>query len=159
MKCCVSDPTVVDLILLYTDDDEEMAHEFRDHILRDISIKHLTFHLFSNIDCGQSELTTLNTIHDRYHSILALITPKLKLDKYQCFVQETLLTVGLKDGNGKENRMIPVWTVPDKTIITAFITLKGIDYYKFKNSAYPAIKHGYREMVKNLIMKGRSRRQ
>ncbi|KAL4228515.1 hypothetical protein ACF0H5_011563 [Mactra antiquata] len=148
--------SMIDILLLFAGEDEETAHEFRDHLLKDIDVENLTVELMSDINCGKSEISTLDGLHASHINLLALITPNLKKDNYQRFVNEVLLVAGLKEDH-KADRMIPVWTTKNKNIISEYSVFKGIDYFGFKSYTRDTMKESYKRKLKRMIIDGRNK--
>ncbi|XP_053389819.1 uncharacterized protein LOC128552781 [Mercenaria mercenaria] len=145
-----------DFILLNAEADQEEAEQCRDHLKTDIGIPDLTIDLFCEIDSGQTAMMSLETLHDRYNNILILGTKNLEGDKYSRFLNENLLTTGLQDANGKEDRVIPVWTSKDcKGKITEFRIIKGFEYYSFLSDKSSTRATCYIQCVKNTVKEGR----
>ncbi|KAL4229597.1 hypothetical protein ACF0H5_012635 [Mactra antiquata] len=147
-----------DILLLYTEDDEEIAEEFKEHLLRDINVENLTVDLIGDINCGETQMSTLGKLHDSHINILPLITPNLKESRYQQYVNEAVLVLGLTDDD-KKDRFIPVWITEDKTIIKALVAFKnsGIDFFRYKNNSQEYIQNRYRNKVKQMIIEGREK--
>lgn len=145
-----------DFVILHTDADLEAVHGFRDHLLSDLEIQDLTVDLFSNIDAGKSDCASLSTLHDTYRYILTYVTDNLESDRYCRFLQEIIITFGLREANGKEDRVVPVFTANNGCSILELSVIKGLQYFRF-HSEKRVMRKMYLDCVKRLVQTGRTR--
>ena len=145
-----------DFVILHTDDDLEAAGNFMDHLLKDIGIPDLTVDLLSNIDAGKPGMQSLGTLHDNYRYILTFVTKNLESDKYCRYLDEILLTLGLREANGKEDRVVPVLTQNGYCTIIELSVLGGLQYFRFHLRS-SLMKESYINSVKNLVKAGRKK--
>lgn len=157
---CSSGNNRKDFVLLFSDGDQEEAQKYADHLKKELStrgIKDLSVDLFSDIDSGKTALKSSETLHDRYNYILILANANLANDKFARFLHENILTNGLREANGKEDRVIPVWTCSDcKSLITELICIKGFEYYKFVSDPTSPTAQAYMQCVLYAVQRGRS---
>jgi uncharacterized protein YutE (UPF0331/DUF86 family) len=84
------------------------------------------------------------------------VTEHLVSDRHKRFLTEILLTFGLREKNGKEDRVVPVWTRNDsKNKILELSIIRGIDYHAFLTSKSNVRRKNYKDCVKKLVDKGR----
>jgi hypothetical protein len=145
-----------DFVILHTDDDLEAAGCFMEHLQRDIGIPDLTVDLLSNIDAGKPGMQSLATLHDNYRYILTYVTKNLESDKYCRYLDEIVLTLGLREANGKEERVVPVLTRKGYCNIIELSILGGLQYFNFRSSS-TLMSDSYVNCVKNLVKTGRAK--
>ncbi|XP_060573153.1 uncharacterized protein LOC132731061 [Ruditapes philippinarum] len=145
-----------DFVILHTDDDLEAAGSFMEHLQRDIGIPDLTVDLLSNIDAGKPGMQSLATLHDNYRYILTYVTKNLESDKYCRYLDEIVLTLGLREANGKEERVVPVLTRRGYCNIIELSILGGLQYFNFRSNS-TLMSESYVNCVKNLVKTGRAK--
>ncbi|XP_053408402.1 uncharacterized protein LOC123559714 [Mercenaria mercenaria] len=143
-----------DIVILHTDADMEKAFDYMAHLLQDVGIKDLTVDLLSSINVGKPGMQSLATLHENYRHILTYVTDNLVSNKYCRFLQEIILTFGLKEGNGKEDRVVPVFTKNERCKILELSILPGLQYFKF-HSRNTFISDSYLNTVRKLVHVGR----
>lgn len=104
------------------------------------------------IDAGKTEFDSLETLHDRYRYVLVFVTKNLEADAYKKFITVMVVTFGLKMGNGKKDRVIPVLT-KRKCEILCLDTITGFRYYSCKNSE--VLRQNYKTCLTNTVKKAR----
>jgi hypothetical protein len=103
-------------------------------------------------------MRSLEKLHDKYIYILVLGTQNLAEDNFAMFLHENILTKGLKDGNGKEDRVIPIWVTNDcRYLIMEFSIIKGFEYYYFVSDPTSRCAKRYIEFVKRTVNQGRKK--
>ncbi|XP_053408409.1 uncharacterized protein LOC128545978 isoform X2 [Mercenaria mercenaria] len=145
-----------DFVILHTDADMEEACAFMTHLVNDTGIENLTVDMFSNIDAGKPGMQSLGKLHEKYRYILTYVTDNLASDKYCRFLQEILLTFGLQEANGKEDRVVPVFTKNERCKILEISVIRGLQYFKF-HSLNRFISDLYLKSVRNLVQDGRAK--
>ncbi|XP_053408398.1 uncharacterized protein LOC128559816 [Mercenaria mercenaria] len=145
-----------DFVILHTDADMEEACAFMNHLKNDTGIEHLTVELLSSINVGKPGMQSLAALHENYRYILTYVTDNLASDKYCRFLQEILLTFGLKKANGQEDRVVPVFTKNECCNILEISVLHGLQYFQF-HSLNSLISDLCLNSVRKLVREGREK--
>ncbi|XP_045207685.2 uncharacterized protein LOC123559713 isoform X2 [Mercenaria mercenaria] len=145
-----------DFVILHTDADMEEACAFMTHLVNDTGIEDLTVDLFSNIDAGKPGMQSLGKLHEKYRYILTYVTDNLASDKYCRFLQEIILTFGLQEANGKEDRVVPVFTKNERCKILEISIIRGLQYFRFR-PLNTFLSNLYLKSVRNLVQDGRTK--
>lgn len=149
-----------DFVVLHADEDTEIAEMYIEHLEKDLGLENLIVHKLSDVDVEKTEMCCIGTLHNRYNFILTLVTQNFSSDKHKRFLNEILLTCGLKEANGKEDRIVPVWMQQNsKTLVFEFISLKGLDFHMFQTTQSERLKTSYKKCVRRLIETGRKMNQ
>ena len=152
-----------DIVILHTEADTEEAQKTRDHLFNDIGgrnsiIPNFTVDLFSEIDGGRTAMRSLEQLHDKYIYILILGTQNLADDNFSMFLNENILTKGLKEAKGKEDRVLPIWVTEDCiNKIMELSIIKGFKYYTFLANKESRAADQYVQFVRKTVLEGRKK--
>lgn len=139
-----------DFVILHTESDLESVVSFKENLFNDAADDMITVDLFCEIDVEKTQMQSIATLHDRYRYILIFVTDNL-VDDHNCrFLNEILITLGLCDGNGKKDRVVPVFTKPGNCKIIELSIIGGLQYHR-RTSENGTLHAHYLRSVKNLI--------
>ncbi|KAL3884288.1 hypothetical protein ACJMK2_024436 [Sinanodonta woodiana] len=145
-----------DALIMYNESAETMVHEYRQHLETDLEVEDVRVELIGHIGIGQSHLSMMEDIFDKYRYIFIFLTPNFTQDTLTHFKMQMAVMQSLQDQH-KQGRIIPIWTAKEKektkNYPSELVMLNGVHYWRFHDDNY---KTNYIKLMRRLIEKGRN---
>lgn len=128
----------LDFVLLHTDEDQDKADVYMDHIREvcrgDLDIcPQVSVQSFNFVQPGKRITTCLASLHTNFNNILLFVTENFEKDEYSSFLADAVIIDGLlsREDKGKKDRVIPVWNIPK--VSSRNIFFKTIHAFNYMN--------------------------